>query len=775
MTPPKHRDQEPHAVRQPGVLRVILLCLLPVALLFLVYEIVERTWLTGVDPEVLHILHIVRGLSAATIAAVVATILLLGQEGDLPVGSDRSAAAHSWKRNVQRVSLRTKIIVPVVGLAVVPVMLTGMFTISRTRDSLRERVVQRIEFDTVTKAQSIQQFFETIGQDLRFLSQLRAIRDLAGVEDVGSSEPFSTLREEAQRELLVFSQGKRAYYQVRYLNRAGHEVVRLNMEDGRPQSVPVPQLQDKSSRGYVQATLALDAGDIHVSPMDLNVEHGKVEVPHRGVMRYAMRVTDDDGQAQGLVVINVFADFLSDLVGPFAPQTEAWLVAQDGTYLEYFGGGQEVQDMFSLEKKRHLSSDYRDEEVAVILGEGDERRTLWTASSLVSAAPILLPRGGPDRQWYLLVAHSRGPVEVPIRYLTVFLLVVTILVATVAGVIGFLVAHYVARPMASLRRATREIASGNLSKRLEITTGDEIEALAIDFNTMTDQLQEAQQRLATWNAKLEQEVARKTDHLHQLQSGLARADKMASIGQLAAGVMHEIGNPLAAIKTRIQVSEEEDELSEASRQLMTEVLSEVDRLAAFLRPFSRLTRLREINIEEVSVAEVARGVIVLVSPELKRRGISLCMDLPSDLPTIGGDADQLRQLLINLILNASDASPNGGEIHVRAQHVAPGEDHEFPTDSVIIRVIDQGIGMSQDVIDKIGTPFYSTKPDGTGLGLAICRQIVRDHEGSMRIRSAPGEGTSIALIFNRWEGGQTRPESARASVHGPKPSSERES
>jgi signal transduction histidine kinase len=635
-----------------------------------------------------------------------------------------------------------------VALASIPALAVGIFTISHAKNSLKESAVQRVEFDTHAKARAVGEFLQGVEQDLRFLAQSKAIQSLANAEITGAVDQLPVLRGAAERELLIFSQGKRAYYQVRYLSGTGQEVVRLDVENGLSRIVPADRLQDKSDRYYFKAALAQEPGQIYVSPMDLNVEYGEPEIPHRSVVRYATRVTGGEGQGGGLVVINLHADYLLSLVGPMDVGADAWLVDREGTYLGYVGESPEKRHRIDPATRRRLSADYGPDVTFVILSERIDKRTVETDESFLSFSKIDYLKGTSGGQWTLVTAHPRGPIERPIRYLAVFLLVVTAFVTAVAGVVGVWVAHYLARPVARLRRATREIAAGDLSKHVEVTTGDEIEGLARDFNTMTDRLREAHGRLSAWNAELEREVAHQTDHLRRLQAGLARVDKLATIGQMTAGVMHEVGNPMAAIKTKIQVAQEEaggvcDNGN--CRTLLSEVLGEVDRLAVFLRSFSRLSRLREPRFDALMVSDIVRDVVVLITPVLKRKRVSLRVVLSPDSPPIQGDADLLRHLLINLILNASEASPEGEEVVVRVDRV--GSDLKSGGEGLRMEIVDRGVGMSPGILDKIGSPFFTTKPDGTGLGLAICRKIARDHGGTMRIESKQGAGTAVALVF----------------------------
>ena len=633
-----------------------------------------------------------------------------------------------------------------VALAIFPALAIGVFTITWTRDSLWKSAIQQIEFDTASNAQVVKESLRAVQQELRYLAQTKVTRDLAEATVAGTSARVATLRAELEREFYVFAQGKRAFYQVRYLNGAGRELVRLNVQDGEPRIVPADRLQDKSDRYYVKKTLLLEPGKTYISPMDLNEEYGKVESPQRGVVRYATPVVGSNGKSAGLLVINIFADYLFSLIGPLPSETEGYLVDREGMYLGYVGPSEQSRHLYSLENRRQISADYAPPIVSAIVENKKHGQAIATARALLAFAPIgmeteTVDQGVPAQQWMLLVAHQLAPIDAPIRHLTVFLSVVTALVAAIAGVLGVLVAHYLTRPVSILRRATREVVA-DLSKHVEVTTGDEIEGLANDFNVMTERLLEAREKLAAWNAELECEVALKTDELHRLQDGLGRAEKLASIGQMTASVMHEIGNPLAAIETKIQVAEEDEDFNGQCDGLLSNIISEVDRLTMFLRSFAHLARLREPQMEEVSPDQVVQGVITLISPELRRRGVTLRVESTFGAPTFRGDPNQMRQLLINLLLNAAEASPQGGEILVNVQGVPAS----FGGGSVI-KVSDQGTGMSPETIDKIWDPFFTTKSEGTGLGLPICQQIVKDHDGTIRVHSQQGRGTLVILSF----------------------------
>ena len=166
---------ESNRIQQPNLLRMFIICFLVVSALFFGYEIVERTWLKGVGTEVIHVLHIIRGFSAAAIASLLATLLLLRQTHDMSSDMILSPPERSCKRRLQHVRLRTKIVSPMVALAIIPAITIGIFTISRMQNSLRENAIQRVEFDTASKARAVEEFLNVVQQELKFLSQFNHV------------------------------------------------------------------------------------------------------------------------------------------------------------------------------------------------------------------------------------------------------------------------------------------------------------------------------------------------------------------------------------------------------------------------------------------------------------------------------------------------------------------------------------------------------------------------------------------------------------------------
>ncbi len=162
-----------------------------------------------------------RGLCAATVAAVLVTLIILRQTGHSLLQMVALPPGSSWKRRLQKAHLRTKIAVPMIALAILPSATVGFLAISQMRKSLRETAIKRVEFDIMSRSKAVQGFVQSVQQDLQFLGQMEEVRALISAESSGTDVAREAARQRLQNKLLVFSQGKRAYYQVRYINHSG--------------------------------------------------------------------------------------------------------------------------------------------------------------------------------------------------------------------------------------------------------------------------------------------------------------------------------------------------------------------------------------------------------------------------------------------------------------------------------------------------------------------------------------------------------------------------
>ncbi len=252
-----------------------------------------------------------------------------------------------------------------------------------------------------------------------------------------------------------------------------------------------------------------------------------------------------------------------------------------------------------------------------------------------------------------------------------------------------------------------------------------------------------QASVAIERARLTDALARQVDSLERAtvelrtnQERLVRYERLSAIGEMAARVAHEIRNPLVAIGGFARSLQREVAEGDPKRESLDIIVDEVRRLEGIVREVLDFSRPSPPRIAPVRLDRLAQEVAELMRTELDAASVRCHVEAPEDLPMAAADRDQIYQVLVNVVGNALHAMPRGGELTIRLRSI-PG--------AIELSVRDTGVGMSSDVRAKIFEPFFTTKPSGSGLGLTIAAQIIRDHNGEIRVESREGEGTIVIL------------------------------
>lgn len=234
--------------------------------------------------------------------------------------------------------------------------------------------------------------------------------------------------------------------------------------------------------------------------------------------------------------------------------------------------------------------------------------------------------------------------------------------------------------------------------------------------------------------------------IRRMEEELKRADRLAAIGELSARIAHEIRNPLASISGSVQLMAQSDEIPEQDRKLLAIVLRETDRLNALISDFLVYARPVALNLSKVNLNELYCELDVLLKPDPRFSKVSMTMSAETGSAVLA-DRDQLQQVFWNLLVNAADAMPDGGEITITGTMVHLSGRRSDRKNFVRIDVKDNGTGMAEAATKHLFEPFFTTKPDGTGLGLATVYRIIEAHEGRIFVESAPGRGTIFSILL----------------------------
>jgi signal transduction histidine kinase len=237
------------------------------------------------------------------------------------------------------------------------------------------------------------------------------------------------------------------------------------------------------------------------------------------------------------------------------------------------------------------------------------------------------------------------------------------------------------------------------------------------------------------------ENARLYEDLKKSKSYMRRADRLASLGTLAAGLAHEIRNPLVAIKTFTQLLPERFEDEEFRTHFTNVASGEVDRISSLITELLDFARPSEPKLEYEDINGILEGMILLVSSETKKKQINITKNYTSDLPPIQIDREQIKQVFLNILLNSIEATPEEGEIAIKTRSFTKPEGEPY----IQIEFTDNGRGIPAEHLEDIFTPFFTTKDKGSGLGLSTSHQIVQDHRGYINVESELNKGTSFFI------------------------------
>jgi two-component system NtrC family sensor kinase len=348
-----------------------------------------------------------------------------------------------------------------------------------------------------------------------------------------------------------------------------------------------------------------------------------------------------------------------------------------------------------------------------------------------------------------------GTLEAPyvdLRHRIVYtFLLIALSTAAVLFLIGYFITMNIVRPVKELLFATRKVAGGDLSYRVQTKSHDEVGELTDSFNKMTAELEKATESNLSLTRTLEDKVRDKTEELQNAQDQLVRSEKLSSLGRMAAGIAHEINNPLTSILINSHLMAErllgEEHCAENLRLIMDET-SRCSTIVKGLLEFSRQTTPKK---GPADINEVVGKTLALMRSQILLHRVNVDTDLDAGLPEIMIDVNKIAQVFTNIILNAIDAMHDGGDLTISTR-MSPGR--QF----VEVEFADTGCGIPKVHLGKIFDPFYTTKgTKGTGLGLAVSYGIVEVHGGEIGVRSEVGKGSSFTVQLPAAQSGSPAP------------------
>lgn len=340
-------------------------------------------------------------------------------------------------------------------------------------------------------------------------------------------------------------------------------------------------------------------------------------------------------------------------------------------------------------------------------------RINWEIKALVPIACVLL--GG--MLLFLLATLSWRDPE---RHIV--LLVAGAGAVAICGALLVVLTYTVQRPMVELQQQIAQLGRGNLDVAVSFAhRNDEIGDLGRNFNQMVVQLREGRVEI---------------ERLHRTQ--MSRAEHLATLGEMATGLAHEIRNPLAGIAGVIEIIGRDLPVTSPARSVVKDVRQEINRINHIVTDLLQTARPHPPTVRKTDLNTTVEHAVMLGRQQAQAKSIEIALHKEPSLPEVEHDSDQIHQVLLNLLLNALQAIDTKGKIEVNVKSQGP---------TAVVEVTDNGRGIPADQLPNVFRPFYTTKGDGTGLGLSLARRIVEDHHGRIDVTSVLGQGTTFAVIL----------------------------
>jgi len=351
------------------------------------------------------------------------------------------------------------------------------------------------------------------------------------------------------------------------------------------------------------------------------------------------------------------------------------------------------------------------------------------------------------------IVYPLDKIDQTIRDNTITTIVLALGFVVTAGVlVSYLVNRMVYLPLRDLEAGAGRLAGGDLEITIPVRSKDELGQLAASFNSMTRALRKSRKELQEWGHTLEDKVREATYELQIAQAETARGEKLASVGQLAAGIAHELNSPLTGVLTFAHLVRKQ--LPEGSSQAedLDLVIQETKRCAAIIRRLLDFAREKPPEKKYSDVNELIRDTAHLIEQSAHLADVDIILDLDENLPAIWIDEDLIKQVFMNIMVNAQHAIEGKGSITIRSRRCPEGRIMKAgakPVPMVEVSITDTGCGIPEKNLQRIFDPFFTTKGvgKGTGLGLSVSHGTVQAHGGEIEVESTVGEGSQFRIYL----------------------------
>lgn len=661
-------------------------------------------------------------------------------------------------------NLKTKLIAGYLVLIAIPGVAATAVVVHLIGSGIVREAQGKVTLDLNSARQLYAQRLQKVQTDLRFIALGQCSRNagLADTDRLQLRERLDRSRRDCGLDFLAITDAQGTVWLRTDPaanvgdNQAGDEIVGAAIHN----RTPVAHTQILSREQLLQESHRLaDQAQVAVLPTP-HAKPTRTDIHSEGmVLKAAVPLLDDLGVLVGVIYGGVLLNHNHDIVDRIKE-----VVYQDVTY-----AGKDIGTATIFQDDLRICTNVR-------LADG--RRAVGTRVSaevydrVIGQARVMTGQAFVVNDWYLTAyAPILNIAGQPIGIIYVGLLHAKYtdmkksavwFFATVSGLgillafaVAFRIADSVVRPVQALKSAARYLEKGHFNCRIAVDSRDEIGDLAASFNRMSQELEDTYAKLQGKIEAADEDLKQAYRELQEKQELLVQKEKLASMGQLSAGVSHELNNPLGTILVFSHMLLQELPPDSPHRRDIEMIAGEADRCRKIVRGLLNFARQAHLTKLPTDLARLVGDVIAIMAAKALDKGVELTTAIDGDLTPVAVDPDQFKQVLVNLVDNGIDATAMGGRVAISAT----ADPHRG---GVLIRVADTGCGISPENLPHLFTPFFTTKPlgKGTGLGLAITYGLVQLHSASIDVDSREGQGTTFAIHLPPNDGEALQPSNA---------------
>jgi two-component system, NtrC family, sensor kinase len=653
-----------------------------------------------------------------------------------------------------RTTIKRRLTVSFSIAILIPSLTTAFVGVMMLRQQVYLQAQQRVNSDLEAGKEIYGGYLERLKDSLRIHATRRLIfgalerrADVSVGVDVGLAEEMKRVRVAERLDVLTLLDASgRVRHRTRNPALFGDDqawcpLVAKVLREHAPASATVivarEELLKESEELARQATM-------EVTPTPMSRPGPPARLTSGMMLKGAAPVFTVEGRFVGVLVGAVMLNRSTEIVDKISKtvfRNEVYRGAEVGTATVFQNDTRVSTNVRAADGSRAITTRASAEVAETVLGRGAvfSSRAFVVRDWYIAAYAPIRDIGGTTIGMLYVGTLERPYLDSLNRHLGV-LLGIMLLGMGLVGMVAVVVAGRLSRPVRRIADAARRLAGGDFSVRVRSESSEEIADLAEGFNRMTEELARAQQELQAWGLNLERKVEERTAELKAVQTHMARAERLAAIGKLAAGVAHEINNPLTGVLTNANLMLADLPPEDPRRDDLQSIVNETLRCRTIVKGLLDFARQTKPQKQLVDIAQVVENVLGLVRNQASSHNIAIESDLARGMPLVMADRDQLCQVVLNVVLNAAEAMPNGGSLRLSSQTTDAGK-------QVVLEIKDNGPGIPPEIRDRIFEPFFTTKKTGTGLGLSIAYGILEQHGGTLQVQSPPEGGTTVLITL----------------------------